>query len=321
MADDYTGTDDYTGADQLNSHLGGVLSGQGQAFVDAANRYGIDPVLLASISMFETGNGTSHMVQTKNNPAGIWDGKAGAYRSFSSLEDGLNFTARNLKNNYIDQGLTTPETIGPKYAPPGASNDPNDTNASWPANVRANMIKIAGNIGGAPPPLAASGSGSPTPTWAQMGGTQPSSVASTGTVFQPNVSATPTTGTDPALAAQIKLMQAALALNQPAAAQQSSPLGLSAGQSPQNYASLNLAPSAGGGGMGNYGLIQAIRLNRARQALAIQNASKFGGQLAQGALQLPGVSGMLNPGTSAGLSGWGQGQVDPFSSGGPLALG
>jgi hypothetical protein len=147
----------------------------------------------------------------------------------------------------------------------------------------------------------------------------------TGTVFQPNApaAATATTaGADPLLVAQIKQMQAALALNQPAQQQQQPGMPqLSAGQPGQGYASLNLAGAGGGGGMGNYGLIQAIRLNRARQALAIQNAAKAGGQLAQGALQLPGLSGMFNPGTSAGMSGWGQGQLDPFSSGGPLAFG
>jgi hypothetical protein len=141
-------------ADALNSKLGGAFAGKGQAFTDAAKKYNISPALLASISMAETGNGTSNMVQTKNNPAGIWDAQSGTYRSFDSIESGLDFTARNLKNNYIDQGLTTPEQIGPKYAPVGASNDPNKTNATWPALVNSQLQKL----GVTGPLIAADGS-------------------------------------------------------------------------------------------------------------------------------------------------------------------
>ena len=126
----------------LDTHLGGVLAGRGQDFVAAANKYGISPKLLAAISMFETGNGSSPMVRNKNNPAGIYDSRAGAYRTFDSLKQGLDFTARNLKVNYLDQGLDTPEKIGAKYAPVGASNDPNRTNAEWPAAVRANLASL-----------------------------------------------------------------------------------------------------------------------------------------------------------------------------------
>src|SRR5215471_536583 len=89
----------------LNTHLGGVLAGRGADFVAAANKAGISPKLLAAISMFETGNGSSSMVRNKNNPAGIYDSRAGAYRTFDSLKSGLDFTAHNLKVNYLDQGL------------------------------------------------------------------------------------------------------------------------------------------------------------------------------------------------------------------------
>lgn len=51
--------------------------------------------------------------------------------TFSSLDEGIDFFVRNLKNNYIDMGLTSIETIQPKYAPVGATNDPNNLNSYW----------------------------------------------------------------------------------------------------------------------------------------------------------------------------------------------
>ena len=43
---------------------------------------------------------------------------------YKTVEDNLEHYAKILKNEYIDKGLTTPETIGPKYAPTvNATND------------------------------------------------------------------------------------------------------------------------------------------------------------------------------------------------------
>jgi hypothetical protein len=50
------------------------------------------------------------------------------------------------RGGYISKGLTSIAAIGAKYSPPGAANDPNNTNASWPANVQRNydQLKAAG---------------------------------------------------------------------------------------------------------------------------------------------------------------------------------
>jgi hypothetical protein len=162
---------------------------------------------------------------------------------------------------------------------------------------------------------SANASGSPTPMWAQMGGQPPGSTASATTAaaaFQPGASATTT---DPALAQRIRELELAMALSQqPSQAQ--APAPAIQPQAPgTDYASLNLAPAAGGGG-GNYALIQAIRLNRARQALAGQNAIKAGGQFVQLANQaFPGQGGLL------GRLGGGGGIADPFEPGGSLSFG
>lgn len=113
----------------LNKTLGGVLKGQGNAFVQAGQKYGIDPALLAAIAIHETGNGSSSAVKNKNNVGGMM-GKNGLM-SFNSLQDGIDKMASNLKRNYIDKGLTTIEQIQKKYAPVGAANDPNNLNSNW----------------------------------------------------------------------------------------------------------------------------------------------------------------------------------------------
>lgn len=55
--------------------------------------------------------------------------------SFSSLEEGIDKMASNLKRNYFDKGLTTIEQIQKKYAPNGAANDPTNLNSYWTSGV------------------------------------------------------------------------------------------------------------------------------------------------------------------------------------------
>ena len=87
--------------------FGGGLAGYEPAYAEAALKYGIDPNLLMSISMFETGQRNFDTCwKTKNNVGGLADPKGG-YRSFDSIPESIDFMAKNLKNNYIDKGLTT----------------------------------------------------------------------------------------------------------------------------------------------------------------------------------------------------------------------
>lgn len=134
-------------AEMLNRQLGGRFAGQGQAFVDAAQRHGVDPALLAAIAMHETGNGTSRAVRERNNPGGIMDPASNWMRlkSFGSLEEGLDAMARNLRRNYLNEGRTTIAAIGPKYAPAGAANDPRGLNGGWVDGVTRFYLRLSGN--------------------------------------------------------------------------------------------------------------------------------------------------------------------------------
>lgn len=54
---------------------------------------------------------------------------------------------KNLYDVYIKEGLMTPEKIGPKYAPVGASNDPNNMNKQWIPTVKSMMKKLSDGDG------------------------------------------------------------------------------------------------------------------------------------------------------------------------------
>jgi hypothetical protein len=129
----------------LDSYLGGVLAGQGAAFEQAGATYGVDPRLLAAIATFESGHGTSHLAKAYNNPTGMTvPNKPNQYQKFNSIPDSINATAKDLAENYLKRGLSTIPEIAAQYAPPGAANDPNDTNAQWPGIVQKLYTQMGG---------------------------------------------------------------------------------------------------------------------------------------------------------------------------------
>ena len=122
----------------------GAFDGKAQLFIDAATKNNIDPVILSAIAFHETGNGNSNMVRERNNPGGLYNSATGSFFVFSSLEEGLDFMARNLYKNYYAQGLVTIEQIGNKYAPLGVANDPNNLNAHWIPNITKRVSEFGG---------------------------------------------------------------------------------------------------------------------------------------------------------------------------------
>ncbi|TSC53301.1 MAG: Uncharacterized protein LiPW16_432 [Microgenomates group bacterium LiPW_16] len=81
--------------------------------VNLSDQYGLDFRLIVSIAQCESNLCKKMPPQSYN----CWGFQNGA-TYFISWEQALNQVAKTLKEDYIDQGLITPEQIMPKYAPP-----------------------------------------------------------------------------------------------------------------------------------------------------------------------------------------------------------
>lgn len=81
--------------------------------VSISDQYGLDYRLMVAIAQCESN-------VCKIIPHGSYNcwGFGNAQSKFQSWEHALEFVANTLKKNYIDQGLTTPELMMPKYVPP-----------------------------------------------------------------------------------------------------------------------------------------------------------------------------------------------------------
>jgi hypothetical protein len=140
----------YVTAADIRPHLGqNYTDADVQAFIDAGRQYGIDPRFLASISKFETTNGTSKaFTDGRNNAMGTSDDKGPI--GFSSVRESIFTQANSLfrqGGNYAN--ATTIQQIGNIYSPAinpktgkPYANDPNGTNWSWAGNVNANYQKM-----------------------------------------------------------------------------------------------------------------------------------------------------------------------------------
>ncbi len=118
---------------KLNNKLGGVLAGKGELITDTSLKLKVDPFVAAAIMMHETGNGTSKIARTCNNVGGQKGSGCGSYQAFSNINTGITGMINNLYRNFYSRGLTTIDSIGPRYAESGA----------WPAKIHSyvNMLK------------------------------------------------------------------------------------------------------------------------------------------------------------------------------------
>lgn len=122
---------------KLDRSLNSTISGYGHLFASKSIELGLDPYLAVAIVLHETGCswGCSELVNQcynvggqKGSP-GCW---GGSYQAFNSMEEGINAYLENLYYNYYAIGLTTPETINPKYA----------ESTAWASRVNAYIEKI-----------------------------------------------------------------------------------------------------------------------------------------------------------------------------------
>lgn len=125
-------------ADKLNKNLKSTLKGYGMEFAKYSLEYEVDPYLSLAIVLHETGcsSGKCSTLTKKCNNIGGMKGSKGcsgtSYAKFKTLDAGIEAFFKNLSKNYYKKGLTTPETIGKKYA----------ESKNWPKQVRNHMKKI-----------------------------------------------------------------------------------------------------------------------------------------------------------------------------------
>ncbi|RSD21125.1 SH3 domain-containing protein [Mesobacillus subterraneus] len=84
-----------------------VLTGKGQSFIDAGNKYGLNALYLAAHAIHESGYGTSNISFGKYNLFGFGAYDAtpyiGAFR-FKSIEQNIDYIARAMKATYLNPG-------------------------------------------------------------------------------------------------------------------------------------------------------------------------------------------------------------------------
>lgn len=111
-----------------------ALGKHADSFEYYGQKYGVDPRFLAAISQLETNNGKSSAFRKKLNAMGVSD--SSGPKTFTSVEASIERMARVLasgKGPY--RNVKTLKGIGAIYAPPGAGNDPNETNGYWSKGV------------------------------------------------------------------------------------------------------------------------------------------------------------------------------------------
>ena len=121
-------------ANQLDKSLASTIAGKGYLYASYSLERGVDPYLAVAISLEETGCtwGCSSLVVTCNNVGGMKGSGCGSYAAFPTIDEGIKAFIDNIANNYVAYGLTTAETMNPKYA----------ENPLWASNVNAYITRI-----------------------------------------------------------------------------------------------------------------------------------------------------------------------------------
>lgn len=133
---------DAAGLDAMLRDGGSPLAGHGGAFVSEGLRAGIDPRALVAIAAHETLLETYAPALLIRNPFGLGPGM-----SFSGEDEAIALAARTLARSYVPEGRDTLETIGAKWAPVGAANDPGGLNESWTRGVGTYYAALGGDPG------------------------------------------------------------------------------------------------------------------------------------------------------------------------------
>ncbi len=127
--------------EKLNEYLKdkGVLKDKGQAFLDAEKEYNINAVALIAICMNESNKGSSDLAKNKNNVGGVRKSGSTEFMEFDKVENCIDYMAKLLKNNYVDNGLKKLYQVNAKYCPSAET----QSNAGWAHNVNHYMNELS----------------------------------------------------------------------------------------------------------------------------------------------------------------------------------
>ncbi|MCQ2744679.1 MAG: glucosaminidase domain-containing protein, partial [bacterium] len=127
--------------EKLNEYLKdkGVLKDKGQAFLDAEKEYNINAVALIAICMNESNKGSSDLAKNKNNVGGVRKSGSTEFMEFDKVENCIDYMAKLLKNNYVDNGLKKLYQVNAKYCPSAET----QSNAGWAHNVNHYMDELS----------------------------------------------------------------------------------------------------------------------------------------------------------------------------------
>ena len=100
--------------------------------VKLADKYGIDYRFIPAIAQQESN--LCHVIPDGSYNCWGWGITSVSSLGFDSYADGIETVTKGLKENYIDEGLTTPEAIMSKYTP--------QSNGSWAHGVSEFMSEM-----------------------------------------------------------------------------------------------------------------------------------------------------------------------------------
>ncbi|HBC4702389.1 TPA: CHAP domain-containing protein [Staphylococcus aureus] len=110
-----------------------------------AKKHDVPPTLFVAIVSSESQWGKGANATKQKNPLSVMGAGTIHDSAYPTIDKGLEAGAKNLNELYISEGLTTPEKIGPKYAPTeGATNDPDGMNNAWIPTVKSIMKDLGG---------------------------------------------------------------------------------------------------------------------------------------------------------------------------------
>jgi hypothetical protein len=241
----------------------------GDTFDQVAQQYNLDPDLFRAIALQENVNPSYNNPLGRSSDSGPYHYTSDQGRAAIEHQAQLLTDPNGPYKDFVASGSI--HDLAKVYSPVGAKNDVYGTNASEPDAIASHLAKIKGQ---SDPIYSVGAPGGP-------GSSPAATTAATAPATTPAATAPAVATTDSVLAQRIKALQAAISVaTSPGAASGPGSYGL-------NLASMG---STGGGTGINYGLIDAIRRNRAAQSLQMQQALQGGMQLGG---QLVGAGGKL----------------------------